>query len=66
MKKNFLFLDVETTGLNEHKQDIIQLACFPVILSTYKLEHHSTRSFKHSWNYNRSIKDISRTKRNVR
>ena len=28
---NFLWLDVETTGLNEKKNDIIQLACIPVI-----------------------------------
>lgn len=28
---NFLWLDVETTGLSEKKQDIIQLACIPVI-----------------------------------
>ena len=28
---NFLWLDVETTGLNENKQDIIQLACIPII-----------------------------------
>jgi len=28
---NYLWLDVETTGLNEKKQDIIQLACIPVI-----------------------------------
>lgn len=28
---NFLWLDVETTGLNEKKQDIIQIACVPVI-----------------------------------
>ena len=28
---NFLYLDVETTGLNEKKQDIIQLACIPII-----------------------------------
>lgn len=28
---NFLWLDVETTGLSEKKQDIIQLACIPII-----------------------------------
>lgn len=28
---NFLWLDVETTGLSENKNDIIQLACIPVI-----------------------------------
>lgn len=28
---NYLWLDVETTGLSEHKCDIIQLACIPVI-----------------------------------
>lgn len=28
---NFLWTDVETTGLSEKKQDIIQLACIPVI-----------------------------------
>ena len=28
---NFLWTDVETTGLNENKQDIIQLACIPII-----------------------------------
>ena len=28
---NFLWLDVETTGLNEKKPDIIQLACLPII-----------------------------------
>ena len=28
---NYLWLDVETTGLNEKKQDIIQLACIPII-----------------------------------
>ncbi len=28
---NYLFLDVETTGLNEKKNDIIQLACIPII-----------------------------------
>jgi len=28
---NYLYLDVETTGLNEKKQDIIQLACIPII-----------------------------------
>jgi DNA polymerase-3 subunit alpha len=29
--KNFLFLDSETTGLNADKQDIIQLACIPIV-----------------------------------
>lgn len=28
---NYLWLDVETTGLSEYKNDIIQLACIPVI-----------------------------------
>lgn len=28
---NFLWLDVETTGFSENKNDIIQLACIPVI-----------------------------------
>lgn len=28
---NHLWLDVETTGLSEHKCDIVQLACIPVI-----------------------------------
>lgn len=28
---NFLWLDVETTGLNEKKNDVIQLACIPII-----------------------------------
>lgn len=28
---NFLWIDVETTGLNEIKQDVIQLACIPII-----------------------------------
>jgi DNA polymerase-3 subunit alpha len=28
---NYLWLDIETTGLNEKKNDIIQLACIPVI-----------------------------------
>ena len=29
--KNLLFLDSETTGLDANKQDIIQLACIPII-----------------------------------
>lgn len=28
---NFLWIDVETTGLNEIRQDVIQLACVPII-----------------------------------
>ena len=28
---NYLYLDCETTGLNEKKNDIIQLACIPII-----------------------------------
>ena len=28
---NYLWIDVETTGLNEKKNDIIQLACIPII-----------------------------------
>ena len=28
---NYLWIDVETTGLNEVRQDIIQLACIPII-----------------------------------
>ena len=28
---NYLWIDVETTGLNELKQDVIQLACIPII-----------------------------------
>lgn len=28
---NYLWLDCETTGLSEHKNDIVQLACIPVI-----------------------------------
>jgi DNA polymerase-3 subunit alpha len=28
---NYLWIDVETTGLNEKKNDIIQLACIPIV-----------------------------------
>src|ERR1035437_1920829 len=28
---NYLWIDTETTGLSEHRHDIVQLACIPII-----------------------------------
>src|SRR5688500_9898730 len=39
---NFLWVDVETTGLNPDKNDVVQLACIPVIDG---VEHDSFNEF---------------------
>jgi DNA polymerase III alpha subunit/oligoribonuclease (3'-5' exoribonuclease) len=46
---NFLWTDVETTGLSEKKQDIIQLACIPVIDG---IEQKPFNEFCQPTNYN--------------
>ena len=52
---NYLWLDCETTGLSEHRHDIIQLACIPVING---IEQKSFNEFCQPTNWN-TIEDAA-------
>lgn len=52
---NYLWLDCETTGLSEHRHDIIQLACIPVING---VEQKSFNEFCQPTNWN-TIEDAA-------